>query len=302
VGSQNVPHVGADTVTVTFDSIGTGNYNVTITDSAGCSGTNVLVIPQSASDQIVSHADSATCAQNNDGRIVVTPLDLQNGPFSYSINGGAAQSDSIFTGLTPGIYQVLVTNSYGCGTTVTDTVLSPPAGIVYAVPHNVDTTAGVSFPLLAVDSNFHNPVFSWSPADGLSCTNCPNPTVTVNAPVTYYVTVSDSLNKACAATDSVVILIKGGFEMPDAFTPNGDGRNDLFGPVTGTSATIKAFRIYNRWGQMVHNANAYWDGKFKGEEQPAGTYIYYIETDYPDPSNPSVNKTGKKEGAVTLLR
>ena len=89
--------------------------------------------------------------------------------------------------------------------------------------------------------------------------------------------------------------------MPDAFSPNGDGKNDFFGPVSHTYVVVKEFHIYNRWGQLVHNSTEPWDGKFNGKEQPSGTYMYYIEGQYFDPATNSM-QTGKEEGGVTLLR
>jgi gliding motility-associated-like protein len=158
-----------------------------------------------------------------------------------------------------------------------------------------------------LSEGFVDPVYFWTPPTGLSCTNCANPTATetdpsISAPNVYYVIVSDSLNPACKAYDSIIILIKGQFQMPNAFTPNGDGKNDEFGPVKYSYETIKEFHIYNRWGQLVHNSPDPWNGKFRGEDQPPGTYVYYIVAEYPDPNNPSVNKTAKQEGSVVLLR
>ena len=98
------------------------------------------------------------------------------------------------------------------------------------------------------------------------------------------------------------------FQMPNAFTPNGDGHDDFFGPASVmnsfTSPTVKALRVYDRYGEMIYNssaADAKWDGKFKGKEQPVGTYIYYIEVQYtnPDTGQPV---TAKQQGSVTLLR
>ena len=90
--------------------------------------------------------------------------------------------------------------------------------------------------------------------------------------------------------------------MPNAFTPNGDGVDDEFGPVKFSFLTIKAFRIYNRWGQLMHNSNTYWDGKFDGKEQPAGAYVYYIEVQHPDEYDYGTTITEKKEGSVILIR
>ena len=65
---------------------------------------------------------------------------------------------------------------------------------------------------------------------------------------------------------------------------------------------VKDFRIYNRWGELVHNDINGWDGKLKGKDQPADTYIYYISVETPDAANPGALKTENSQGAFTLLR
>ena len=90
--------------------------------------------------------------------------------------------------------------------------------------------------------------------------------------------------------------------MPNAFNPTASGRPAASGPVTTGNANIKSFRIYPRWGELVHDANTTWDGTFKGAKQPVGTYVYYISVEIPDPQNPGTNKTLKQQGSFVLLR
>ena len=92
--------------------------------------------------------------------------------------------------------------------------------------------------------------------------------------------------------------------MPNAFSPNNDGKNDSYGPVNreNTALTVTAFRIYNRWGELVHNDTENWNGKLDGKDQPAGTYIYYISVKTPDENNPGTDKVITDQGAFTLLR
>ena len=93
---------------------------------------------------------------------------------------------------------------------------------------------------------------------------------------------------------------KANFAMPDAFTPNGDGLNDMYYPKLVNHARVLEFHIYNRWGQLVHNSTLPWDGTFQSKPQPVGTYLYYVIID--SESENCSSKTVKKEGAVTLLR
>ncbi|MFN8294463.1 MAG: gliding motility-associated C-terminal domain-containing protein [Chitinophagales bacterium] len=93
-------------------------------------------------------------------------------------------------------------------------------------------------------------------------------------------------------------------EMPTAFTPNGDNKNDIYYPVFFDSIlTIREFRIYNRWGQLIHdNPTIGWNGNYKGEPQPSDVYTYYIYADIPLPDNPNERATMRKQGSFTLLR
>ena len=207
----------------------------------------------------------------------------------------------------------MVKNNLGCSDTINaPIVVSSDSSL--SVKFNPDTLGppavnADTVPLVPIISGFVNPVYDWSPSTGLSCTSCANPVYSaepgaiVNGPTVYRVLVSDSLNPQCAAYDSIIIEPKGQFAMPDAFTPNGDGKNDLFGPVKYSYVlTVKTFHIYNRWGQLVHNSPDYWDGKFDGKDQPEGTYVYYIEVTYPNGYDYNTIETGKKEGSVILLR
>ncbi|GEM_PF-1266894 len=70
------------------------------------------------------------------------------------------------------------------------------------------------------------------------------------------------------------------FDIPNAFTPNGDGRNDYFGPVSQTDLAIINFSIFNRWGELVYQGagpNVSWDGKLKGKALAQGVYTYNLE-------------------------
>ena len=85
----------------------------------------------------------------------------------------------------------------------------------------------------------------------------------------------------CTAMDSVLVTTEAYLGMPTAFSPNGDGINDLFQPagLTGGSNKVTKFEIYNRWGQLLYSDNiAYsWDGNFNGVPQPIDVYIYVFE-------------------------
>ena len=109
-------------------------------------------------------------------------------------------------------------------------------------------------------------------------------------------------NNGCFADDDVVVKVyKTGPDIfvPSAFTPNGDGKNDILRPITIGISQLHYFRVYNRWGQLVFSTTELgrgWDGMFNGAQQPANTYIFATEgTDY-------TGKTVYRKGTSVLIR
>ena len=303
--------LGADTV-LTIPDVPTGNYTFTLTDSLGCTATgNFFVNAGAANEAFDIQTDSTSCFGDNfaDGAVSITPQTIANAPYQYSFNGGAFASDTMWTGLTAGTYTIITRNTYGCIDTLTAVVESPGQLSVDIVQDTVVTAPGVAQPVTVNTQNFVNPVYDWSPMTGVDCAGdtafCPSPSITANQNTVYYVVVSEAGVQGCYASDSVIFIVTTGLKMPNAFTPNADGKNDVFFPVFGQNnpnMTITDFRIYNRWGQMIHNDIVPWDGKFKGADQPAGTYIYYVGVRVPDADHPGSQKTEVQEGAFSLLR
>jgi gliding motility-associated-like protein len=128
--------------------------------------------------------------------------------------------------------------------------------------------------------------WQWSPARWLSCYDCPTPVATPKNNITYTGRVYNAAG--CTMSDQVTIqvLCNGvNVYMPNTFTPNNDGMNDVFYPRGTGLFTIKLLRILNRWGQVVYEktnfgANAQsegWNGMFNGAPAEAGIYVYFME-------------------------
>ncbi len=87
--------------------------------------------------------------------------------------------------------------------------------------------------------------------------------------------------------------------IPNAFTPNGDGLNDVFKIYNLTNESVIDFRIFNRWGNIMYRSEdnqAEWDGKSKSTEQPTGVYGYLIKVAYDD------GRIVTYKGTLTLIR
>jgi gliding motility-associated-like protein len=125
----------------------------------------------------------------------------------------------------------------------------------------------------------------WTPAQDLSCNNCPAPTTTVKNNSVYAVTVTNTFG--CTAADTILInsfCKSAQVFIPNAFSPDGDGLNDVL-MVRGRGVTVKSFRIFNRWGELVfEKSNFYpndlkfgWDGKVKGIPASPDVFVYTAE-------------------------
>lgn len=194
-----------------------------------------------------------------------------------------------------------VKDAIGCTSLVTDDVIvdvTPPIK-VKTFPFDTVAYAGDQFQLNA--TSIAN-IYTWTPAAGLSNPNIANPVVTVGpigSDVLYQVTASTIAG--CKGEGYVRIKVYTGPDIyvPTGFTPNSDGKNDKFTPFPVGIASIKYFRVFNRWGQLLFSTNKLndgWDGKFGGVEQPSGVYVWIAEGITKD------NKVISKKGTVTLIR
>lgn len=146
------------------------------------------------------------------------------------------------------------------------------------------TFAGKEIVLMASSKDFVS--YRWSPAATLSCTDCSAPVATPRATTNYVVTATN--DKGCRNSDSVTIFIfchSDQVFVPNTFTPNNDGQNDIFYPRGVGLKSVSSFRIYNRWGELVferrgfqlNDASAGWDGTYKGSQLNSDIFIYAID-------------------------
>ncbi|UTW61122.1 gliding motility-associated C-terminal domain-containing protein [bacterium SCSIO 12741] len=142
--------------------------------------------------------------------------------------------------------------------------------------------------------------WSWTPSTGLSCADCAEPIAQPLRTTEYTLTIKDSLG--CFEAIQVVkveVEVKYSVDVPEAFTPNGDGVNDVIFPAGWGIKDIISFKVFNRWGEMVFESSPDqlgWDGYYKGELQNMETYIYVIEVRTYD------EEVSIEEGYFSLIR
>ncbi|MBV8253465.1 MAG: gliding motility-associated C-terminal domain-containing protein [Chitinophaga sp.] len=147
--------------------------------------------------------------------------------------------------------------------------------------------------------------WTWTPAEGLSCNNCPNPIATVRSSMKYKVTITNSYYCTASADATILTSTLPRTIMPTAFTPNGDGQNDIF-YIIGSSdiRIVKSFTIFNRMGNKVFerfnipaNDKAFgWDGKVNNRTGNMDSYVYMALVEYVDGTTELI------KGSFLLLR
>ncbi len=197
-------------------------------------------------------------------------------------------------------YILRVTDTLGCPKPASDTILVAVAPKIIADAGR-DTVALPDQPIQLIATG--GLTYSWSPEIGLNDPSIYDPIATLGADIDsikYRVRVTDAYG--CYADDDIVIRVyKTGPDIivPSAFTPNGDGKNDILKPIMVGISTLAYFKVFNRWGQLMFSTTQIgkgWDGIFNGVPQPSNTYVYEtLGADYK-------GKTIFRKGTVVLIR
>jgi gliding motility-associated-like protein len=140
--------------------------------------------------------------------------------------------------------------------------------------------------------------YQWSPTIYLNNPLVKNPFADPAATTSYQLTVTG--DDGCTASGKITITINYSLKMPNAFSPNGDGLNDVFRIPSQTSQKIISFSVFNRWGQRIfntENSSSGWDGNFGNQAQPPDTYVWQLKyLDLPS------GKVVTASGTVLLVR
>jgi len=267
--------------------LGTGTYTVTVTDEAGCSDTISADIIAVDAPEILDGITTIASCGFEDGTITV---DFAGGTEPYNFewtdeSGVFVSMDSLQLTAGTGAYTVLITDASGCHDSATyfiDEV--PPVNVV--APEDVTIDLGDSIRIVAYAETLDSVSYLWSPETGVSCLGCPITYLSPYETTTYTLTMIQ--DGGCMSTDQITVTVKENSRVfiPNIFSPNNDGINDIFVINTGPGvAQIRSLRLYDRWGALVHNVEnvpanreSYgWDGTLKGNPSSQNVYVYFVE-------------------------
>jgi len=283
---------------------GSTTYYLVVEDNFGCEALDSVMIrsqpPQVQLDSANLGCGDSTARLTATNLIATDSLTYQWEPTTAILQGQGTDTAWVAPNATS-TYNLLVENQYGCVDTAQTVVNVSVTNPSLSITAGQDTVSeGGEVQLQATQQTDY--VYTWQVDSTLSSTTIFNPTARPNGNTTYYLTITDAFG--CIALDSITIITSSPIcaepyiFVPNAFTPDGDGHNDVIIPK-GTVITDIYFVIYNRWGEEVFQTNQLgvgWDGTYKGKALPPGVYGFYVKCSCLD------GNQYFKKGNITLIR
>lgn len=281
---------------------------LTLQATTGCDSLVITLRQGGAYDPLVQ-IEPERCAGSRNGSIGVLVEGGGTPPFRYRLGQASWQGAADFEGLAPGTYSVQVEDANGCLRELQGLLVGAGEVVVVDAGQDREVIPGAMVDLSAVCTP---PAVSWqwTASDPLACAACP---LTALGPVSVaqQVQVTAVTAEGCLGQDALRItlaVVPGDtvdLYIPNGFSPNGDGINDIFSVYANTpEVVVRNLAVYDRWGNAlfasrdlpVNDPSRGWDGSFRGKVMDPGVYVYVIEAEWPDGS------LRLFKGDVTLVR
>lgn len=264
-----------------------------VTTPAGCTGTDELdIVVHEGNFGSLTPVDTAICPRDSVYYRASGGVDYAWSPAYYLSD----PDGHTIVASPPGDirYTLFITDQHGCRDTF-ETFINVHPDAVLNMGEDVTIYPGES---VEMDPQGNCLYFSWFPPLGLSATNISNPVASPQVDTRYFITARTE--HGCIVKDSidVYVSLESILDVPNAFTP-GAAPNDEIKIIKRGLATLKYFRIFNRWGAKVFetsNIDEGWNGQYNGALQPMGVYIYMLE------ANTNTGRRVYKQGNITLIR
>jgi len=294
----------APNISGVFNNLAPGTYKIKVYNSnlISCFYTDIITISQLSGPQIdATILQNETCG-NGKGEIkVFAKFGIK--PYQYSIDGTSFVSENVFENLFKGTYNVIVKDVNGCTSSKSVKIFESTPGTFD------DCSAGETKTILAGDKVSVDVIappgatITWSPSSASAGLIENNFKLFPNRTTSY--TMIATLPNGCICKSDIEIIVNLPIDVPNTFTPNGDGKNDKFLIKYTENYRNVEIDIFDRWGaKLYHNANytddTAWDGTSGGGKLPVATYYYIIKFKLPESSED--DNTYYYEGNLVLLK
>lgn len=213
--------------------------------------------------------------------------------FILPSNEAHSVAGDLHLGLQPGVYQVRAEAENGCIAWEKLNVL-PVQELEISVPEDSFFIVLGETVQLDVQANLSSATYQWEPATPLDAPSWPQPLATPFMNTNFVVLVTD--DRGCTKLDSIYVAVEiereAGIYLPNAFTPDGSGHNDIFRLRLNNPGVrkINAFRVFDRWGELIFEAldclpgdvSCVWDGTFRGQPAAIDVYVFAVEIEFVD--------------------
>ena len=293
-----------------INNLSAGAYTVTVMDANSCLNVSTVVLTEPDPLEISFIVNDLDCFGEHDGAIQV---EVTGGaaPYQYSLNNEPVQDENIFSGLDPGVYSITASDANDCQQT--DVIVVNAATLLSVdLGDDVNISLGDSTTLQATVNVPIDSILSvvWSPPmpDSMECVPSPCLTQVVTPFISTVYTIQVQALNGCTAQDHVRVNVDRHRDIyvPNVFSPNGDGANDLFTIYArpGSVSKILSLQVFDRWGEAIitlkdfqpNSPTVGWDGSNKGQPMNPAVFVWVAEIEFID---------GHREvfkGDVTVLR
>lgn len=266
----------------TRSGMAAGFYPLTVTDAKGCQAITILALEEPPPLAISGEASSWFCNGNIAGQIQILAVG-GTAPWQYGVIGGNLQADPLIRNLTPGNYELVVQDANGC-LSQEEIEVPEPFEPTLVIVGPKEARMGESLELIGLTDAPGNLSFEWFPKDSMSCPTCAETEVLALQTTSFRLVATDDLGCVLDAEFLLQVDRRVNIFIPNAFSPNGDGINDVFVVHGGIGIErMLDFSIYDRWGQQLfsrvdcplNDPACGWSGEVdSGERINPGVYVY----------------------------
>lgn len=272
-----------------FGNPGTYIVGLTVTTENQCTSSYADTIRVYRTPVVSITGKDTICINSSEtfSGILAAPDTITNWQWTFGNGSNSQEQNASVVYSSGGDYniQLIGANKLGCSDSANHSVNVVPLPTASPVTNPLTVISGGS---AQINMNYTGPItnYSWLPVPTLSCTDCPQPVASPLRTTDYVVQVQDKYG--CKNSGTITVRVVCGdqnFFIPNTFSPNGDGVNDVFYLRGSGLFRINSLMIFDRWGEIVFEKKNLsindplggWDGTYRGKKAKPDVYIYQVE-------------------------